>query len=332
MAHMSRREYRMKKEHGQAGADQSRINYSRSKVNSREEFRSRKISNPQPIDHANVARASRENTSRENYHHVKLNFWTIFSDRPYVSVAIIVLALFFIMIKMWWGLAALFVLVIIGIFIIGRSHHPNRVLSLEFHMKASRKLSMLRAFELGGSMVMFLATYMKQVVTVDFSSAGSTDSFQIVQDVLSNNGGYYGQQGSYFLSLLNTITGGQLWSSYRYATNSAQMMSSSSGRWIIIWIMLLMIAPAICVLAQFFKEPYSRNATLITSLITTISFVLTPVLMRRWVVGYAMENQLTRSAANNAVHIGTMAYVGMSCSIMVLVIAIYRFVKQDNFE
>lgn len=31
MAHMSRREYRMKKEHSQAGADQSRINYSRSK-------------------------------------------------------------------------------------------------------------------------------------------------------------------------------------------------------------------------------------------------------------------------------------------------------------
>ena len=121
MAHMSRREYRMKKEHSQAGADQSRINYSRSKVNSREKFRSRKISNPQPIDHANVARASRENTSRENYYHVKLNFWTIFSDRPYVSVAIIVLALFFIMIKMWWGLAALFVLVIIGIFIIGRT-------------------------------------------------------------------------------------------------------------------------------------------------------------------------------------------------------------------
>ena len=68
MAHMSRREYRMKKGHSQAGADQSRINYSRSKVNSREKFRSRKISNPQPIDHANVARASRENTSRENYH------------------------------------------------------------------------------------------------------------------------------------------------------------------------------------------------------------------------------------------------------------------------
>lgn len=327
MAHMSRREYRMKKEHGQAGANQSRINYSKNKINSREEFRSRKISNPKPVDHANIARAS-----RENYNHVKLNFWTIFSDRPYVSVAIIVLALFFIMIKMWWGLVVLLALVIIGIFIIGRSHHPNRVLSLEFHMKASRKLSMLRAFELGGSMVMFLATYMKQVVTVDFSSAGSTDSFQIVQGVLSNRGGYYGQQGSYFLNLLNTVTGGQLWSSYRYATNSAQMMNSNSGRWIIIWIMLLMIAPAICVLSQFFKEPYSRNVALVTSFITTISFVLTPILMRKWVVGYAMENQMTRTAAENAVHIGTMAYVGMACSIMVLIIAIYRFIKQDKFE
>lgn len=191
---------------------------------------------------------------------------------------------------------------------------------------------MLRALELGSSVVMFLATYMKQVVSVDFSSAGSTDSFQIIQGMLSNNGGYYGQRGSYFLNLLNTVTGGQLWSSYRYATNSAQMMSSNSGRWIIIWIMLLMIAPAFCVLAQFFKEPYSRNATLVTSLITTVSFVLTPVLMRRWVVGYAMENQMAREAANNAVHIGTMAYVGMGCSIMVLIIAIYRFVKQDNFE
>ena len=317
----------MKKEHGQAGASQSRVNYSKSRVASREEFRSKKISNPAPISNTNVA-----NATRENYNHVKLNFWTIFSDRPYVSVAIIVLALFFIMIKMWWGLAILLIAVVAGIFVIGRSHHPNRVLSLEFHLKASRKLSMLRAFELGGSVVMFLATYMKQVVTVDFSSAGSTDSFQVIQGMLSNNGGYYGQRGSYFLSLLNTVTGGQLWSSYRYATNSAQMMSSNSGRWIIIWIMLLMLAPAFCVLAQFFKEPYSRNATLVTSLITTVSFVLTPVLMRRWVVGYAMENQMTREAAVNAVHIGTMAYVGMACSIMVLIIAIYRVIKQDNFD
>lgn len=327
MAHMSRREYRMKKEHGQAGADRSRTNYTKTRATTREEFRSRKISNPQPIINQNVA-----NASRENYHHVKLNFWNIFSDRPYISVAIIVLALFFAMIKFWWGLVILALIVIAGIFIIGHSHHPDRVLSLEFHLKASRKLSMLRALELGGSVTMFLATYMKQVVSVDFSSAGSTDSFQLVQGILSNNGGVYGQRGSYFLSLLNTLSGGSLWSSYRYATNSAQMMNSSSGRWIIMWILLLMIAPAFCVLAQFFKEPYSRNVALVTSIISTVSFVLTPVLMRKWVVGYAMENQVAHEAANNAVHIGTMAYVGMACSILVLVIALYRFIKQDNFE
>ncbi|GIP67706.1 hypothetical protein LhelvAHU1049_19110 [Lactobacillus helveticus] len=43
MAHMSRREYRMKKEHGQGGADQSRVNYAKNKANSREEFRSKKL-------------------------------------------------------------------------------------------------------------------------------------------------------------------------------------------------------------------------------------------------------------------------------------------------
>lgn len=325
MAHMSRREYRMKKEHNQTSADQARVNYSKNQANSREAFRNKKISNPAPLN-------AKMDTSREDYHQVKLNFWTIFSDRPYVSVAIIVLALFLAMIKLWWALLILLLVVIAGIFIIGHSHHPHQVLSLEFHLKASRKLSMLRALELGGSVVMFLATYMKQVVTVDFSSAGSTDSFQIIQGALSNNGGVYGQRGSYFLNLLNTVTGGQLWSSYRYATNSAQMMNSNSGRWIIIWIMLLMLAPAFCVLAQFFREPYSRNATLVTSLITTVSFILTPLLMRKWVVGYAMENQMAREAANNAVHIGTMAYVGMACSILVLIIAIYRYVKQDNFE
>lgn len=326
MAHMSRREYRMKKEHGQIGAIQSRTKYSKNKASTREAFKNKKV------EQSRINQTTMAKVSRESVNQVKLNFWSIFTDRPYVAVAIIVLALFLAMIKSWWGLLALLGLVIVGILVIGHSHHPNRVLSIEFHMKASRKLSMLRALELGGSVVMFLSAYMKQIVSVNFSSAGSTDSLQVVQGILSNNGGYYGQRGSYFLSLLNTVTGGQLWSSYRYATNSAQMMSSSSGKWIIMWIMLLMIAPAICVLAQFFKEPYSRNATLITSLITTVSFVLTPVLMKKWVIGYAMENQVERAVANNAVHIGTMAYVGMACSIMVLVIAIYRVIKQDKFE
>ena len=262
----------------------------------------------------------------------KLNFWEIFSDRPYVSVAIIVLAIFFIMVQLWWLLAALIVLVIIGIFIIGHSHHPNRVLSLEFKMKASRKLSMLRAIQFGGSIVMFLATYMKQVVTINFPSTGTTDSFQVIQGALSGRGGVYGQQGSYFLGLLNTLTGGQLWGSYRYATNSAQMMSSSSGRMIIMWILLLMIAPAFCVISQFFREPYSRNFTLLASIVSTVSFILTPHLMRKWIVGYAMENQISQQAAEQAVVVGKMAYVAIACAIIVLVVSIYRVIKRDNFK
>ncbi|WP_278390441.1 cytochrome C5 [Lactobacillus acetotolerans] len=262
----------------------------------------------------------------------KLNIWEIFSDRPYVAVAIIVLAIFFIMAQLWWLLGALVILVIIGIFVIGHSHHPNRVLSLEFKMKASRKLSMLRAIQFGGSIVMFLATYMKQVVTINFPSTGTTDSLQVIQGALSGRGGVYGQQGSYFLGLLNTLTGGQLWGSYRYATNSAQMMSSSSGRMIIMWILLLMIAPAFCVISQFFREPYSRNFTLLASIVSTVSFILTPHLMRKWIVGYAMENQISQQAAEQAVVVGKMAYIAIACAIIVLVVSIYRVIKRDNFK
>ena len=269
--------------------------------------------------------------TRADYRQLKLNFWDIFADRPYVAVAIVVLAIFLVMAKLWWLLAGLVVIVAIGIFVIGRSHHPDRVLSLEFKMKSSRKLSMLRALQFGGSIIMFLATYMKKVVTVNFSTAGSTDGLQIVQGILSNRGGIYGQQGSYFLSLLNTLTGGQLWGKYRYATNSAQMMNSSAGRLIIMWILLLMIAPAFCVLAQFFREPYSRNTALAASIVATISFVLTPRLLSKWIVEYAVENRMASAQAQAAISVGPMAYVAIFCAILVLVISIYRVIKKDRF-
>lgn len=269
--------------------------------------------------------------TRADYRQLKLNFWDIFADRPYVAVAIVVLAIFLVMAKLWWLLAALAIVVAIGIFVIGRSHHPDRVLSLEFKMKSSRKLSMLRALQFGGSIIMFLATYMKKVVTVNFSTAGSTDGLQIVQGILSNRGGIYGQQGSYFLSLLNTLTGGQLWGKYRYATNSAQMMNSSAGRLIIMWILLLMIAPAFCVLAQFFREPYSRNTALAASIVATISFVLTPRLLSKWIVEYAVENRMASAQAQAAISVGPMAYVAIFCAILVLVISIYRVIKKDRF-
>lgn len=271
-------------------------------------------------------------TTRTEYRHLKLNFWEIFSDRPYVAVAIVVLAIFFVMAKLWWLLAILAVIVGVEIFIIGHSHHPDRVLSLEFKMKASRKLNMLRALQFGGSVLMFLATYMKKVVTVNFPAAGSTDGLQVIQGILSNRGGVYGQQGSYLLSLLNTFTGGQLWGKYRYATNSAQMMNSGAGRLIIMWVLLLMIAPAFCVLAQFFREPYSRNTALVASIVATVSFVLTPHLLSKWIVEYAMENRMANEQAKAAISIGPMAYVAMLCAVLVLVISIYRTIKRDHFE
>lgn len=270
--------------------------------------------------------------SRTDYRHLKLNFWQIFADRPYVSVTIIVLAIFLIMVKQWWLLALLAVIVAAGIFIIGRSHHPNQVLSLEFKMKAAKKLSMLRAMQFGGAIVMFLATYMKKVVTVNFSTAGSTDGLHVIQGILSNRGGVYGQQGSYILSLLNTLTSGQLWGKYRYAANSAQMMNSGAGRLIIMWVLLLMVAPAFCVLAQFFREPYSRNTALVASIVATASFGLTPHLLRKWIVEYAVENSMTREQAQAAISVGPMAYVAMLCALLVLIISIYRVIKKDRFE
>lgn len=304
---------------------------------SREEYRAKYLKKENTVETQAAAISEKPEinkpaVSRSDYTHVKLNFWQIFSKRPYLSVALVVLALFFIMAKLWWLLLLLAVIVAIGIVVIAHSHHPDRILSIEFKMKASKKLSTLRALQFGGSIIMFLATYMKQVVTVNFPSAGSTDGLQVVQGILSTRGGVYGQQGSYILGLLNTLTGGQLWGSYRYAANSAQMMNSDSGRLIVMWVLLLMIAPAFCVLAQFFREPYSRNATLIAAIIATISFVSTPHLMRKWVVAYAMENRMPQQNAQNAVSIGGMAYVAMACAILVLVIAIYRVIKKDDFS
>ena len=296
----------------------------------RQKYRQKSQSHTNKVPKATI-RENNTSQTRADYRHLKLNFWDIFADRPYIAVAIVVLAIFLVMAKLWWLLIALAIVVAIGIFVIGRSHHPNRVLSLEFKMKSSRKLSMLRALQFGGSIIMFLATYMKKVVTVNFSTAGSTDGLQVVQGILSNRGGVYGQQGSYFLSLLNTLTGGQLWGKYRYATNSAQMMSSGAGRLIIMWVLLLMIAPAFCVLAQFFREPYSRNTALAASIVATISFVLTPRLLSKWIVEYAVENRMASSQAQAAISVGPMAYVAMLCALLVLIISIYRVIKKDRF-
>lgn len=324
MARESRQEYRRRQRKKHLSPESSKSDFSRSRSENQRKFTQKRES--QKTASSDIA-----NSARTDYRVHQLNFWTIFSDRPYVSVFLIVLAIFFVLIEFWWGLAILFVLVIIGIFIIGHSHHPNQVLSLEFKLKASRKLSMCKAIQLGTAMVMFLATYMRRVVSVNFSAAGSADSLHMIEGVLSNQGGSYGQRGAYFLNLLNTVTGGQLWGSYRYATNTAQMMDSAAGRAIIMWILLLMIAPAFCVVAQFFKDPYSRNATLVGSIISTVSLCMTPNLMKKWVVEYGMQNNLSQQAASQAITVGSMAYVAIICSFILLFISLYRFIKKDNF-
>ena len=109
------------------------------------------------------------------------------------------------------------------------------------------------------------------------------------------------------------------------------MMNSSAGRLIIMWILLLMIAPAFCVLAQFFREPYSRNTALAASIVATISFVLPPRLLSKWIVEYAVENRMASAQAQAAISVGPMAYVAIFCAILVLVISIYRVIKKDRF-
>ena len=109
--------------------------------------------------------------TREEYRqrlasHDKVNIWDLFLNRPYVSVTLIVLAIIFIMTKWWLGLIILLIAAIVGAFIIVKSKNPNRTLSLEFKLGGNKTLHLLKALQLGASMVMFLSTYMRQVLSL----------------------------------------------------------------------------------------------------------------------------------------------------------------------
>ncbi|WP_297816120.1 cytochrome C5 [uncultured Lactobacillus sp.] len=277
-----------------------------------------------------------EKLTREQYRqkvarNSKLNVWDLALDRPYISVAIVVLALLFIMTGWWLGLVILVVISAIGIFFIARSKNPTQTLSIEFKVGGSRKLNMLKALQLGASMVMFLATYMRQVVTINFQGAGSADSLKIIQGAASQVNNAYASQGASLLNTLDNLMGGSLWGTYRYATNSAQFMNDSAGRWIMIWTFLLMVAPAICVLAQFFREPYSRRAMLVGSGVSVFLFILTPIVIRKWATQYALAHQINQNLIGQVFNIGYMAYPAILCSIVVFVISIYRTIKKDKF-
>lgn len=288
------------------------------------------------MNNSNDSKKREEKLTREQYRQrvakdEKINVWDMAKDRPYVSVAVIVLAILFVMTKWWLGLLILALLVVLGLFIIAYSKNPEKTLSIEFRLGGSRKLNMLKALQLGASMLMFLSTYMRQVVVINFQTAGSQDSLKILQGAAAQTNNAYATQGANILGVLDNLMGGSLWGTYRYATNSAQFMNDSAGRWIMVWTFLLMLAPAICVLAQFFREPYSRRAMLVGSGLSTFLFVLTPVLIKRWANQFAINHQIDPGQISQAFSIGYMAYPAMICAIVVLVVAIYRSVKRDNF-
>ncbi len=261
---------------------------------------------------------------------VHLDLWQFAEEHPYVSVGAIVMALFLAMAHLWVFLGIWFLLVIGVIVYIGYDRNSKRTLRLEVKLTGARKLRLLKAIQLGGSIVMFLAAYMRRIVSINFQSAGAQDSFQILQGFLQTNN-QYAQQGSRLLNLLNSFLGNGLFAQYRYATSSAQFMSDASGRWIVIWIFALMIAPAICFLSQFLREPYSRRMSLITSAISVGLFALTPSVIHRLVIQYAINHQMNQAVVSNAFSVGPMAYIAIVCSLIVFTLSLYRCVKHDQF-
>ena len=202
---------------------------------------------------------------------------------------------------------------------------------MEFKLGGNKTLHLLKALQLGASMIMFLSTYMRQVVTINFQTTGSQDMLKMLQGAAASTNNVYAAQGANVVGLLDSLLGGSLWGTYRYATNSGQFMNDPAGRWIMIWTFLLMVAPAICVLAQFFREPYSRRAMLVGSGISTVLFVLTPTMINRWAYQFAINHQINPAQIGQMFSVGYMAYFGMGCSILVFVIAIIRSIKRDKF-
>ncbi len=274
--------------------------------------------------------------TREQYRqkvaaHSKQNIWDLALDRPYISVAVIVLAIICIMTQWWLGLVILIIVAIGGLLFIAYSKNPAKTLSIEFRIGGSKKLNFLKAIQLGASMVMFLSTYMRQVVVINFQNAGSQDSLKLIQGAAAQTNNAYATQGANLVGVLDNLLGGSLWGTYRYATNSAQFMNDPAGRWIMIWTFLLMLAPAICVLAQFFREPYSRRAMLVGSASSTILFILTPILIKHWGNQYGFNHQMNAVQISQMFSVGYMAYFAIICAVIVLIIAIYRIAKKDKF-
>jgi hypothetical protein len=262
--------------------------------------------------------------------HSKINFWSLFADRPYLAAGVCVLLLLCLMAKWWLGAGIVIIVAIIGIVYILHSKNPAGALSLEFHMGGSQKLHVLQAVQMGAACIMFLAAYMRKIVKIDFQAAGSKDSLQMLQGLLQNNNSY-AQQGASLINRLNQLLGNTLFSQYRYATSSAQFMNDSAGKWMMVWIFLLMLAPAICVLSQFLREPYARRTCLWAAAASTLILCLTPFVMKRLVAQFAANHQVSVAAIQPAFAVGGGAVLAFLCSLVVLGIAVYREIKQDKF-
>ncbi|MCH3905059.1 MAG: cytochrome C5 [Lactobacillus sp.] len=235
------------------------------------------------------------------------------------------------MAKWWIGAVIVAIVAIIAVVYILHSKNPAGTLSVEFRMGGSQKLHVLQAIQMGAACIMFLAAYMRKIVKIDFQAAGSKDSLQMLQGLLQNNNSY-AQQGASFINRLNQLLGNTLFSQYRYATSSAQFMNDPAGRWMMVWIFLLMLAPAVCVLSQFLREPYARRTCLWASVGSTLILCLTPIVMNHLVAQFAANHQVSVAAIQPAFAVGGGAFWAGLCSIIVLGISIYREVKQDRFE
>lgn len=268
----------------------------------------------------------RERQHRRN----KINFWSLFADRPYLAAGVCVLLLLCLMAKWWLGAGIIVLIAIIGAIYIIHSKNPAGTLSIEFYMGGSQKLHVLQAIQMGAACIMFLAAYMRKIIKIDFQAAGSKDSLQMLQGLLQNNNGY-AQQGASLINQLNQLLGNTLFSQYRYATSSAQFMNDSAGKWMMIWIFILMLVPAICVLSQFLQEPYARLTCLWSAALSTVILCLTPLVMKHLVTKFAAHHQVPVANIQPAFAVGGGAFWALLCSLVVLGIAIYRQAKQDKF-
>lgn len=185
----------------------------------------------------------------------------------------------------------------------------------------------LRVVQMIATIIIFLLTYLQHVVVINFQSAGANDALTMFQGIANQSNNYYFNQGSDLFSFLNHLMGGNLWSTYRYAINSSQLMQDPVGLKIMIWSFLLILISAFCILTHFFKEPYVYRYSLAGAIASSIFLILTPLLIHHWANQFAINKHLSLWQANQIFSVDCLAYFAIFCSLIVLSISIVRFYK-----